>query len=127
MSDQLAQWQSLKQQAIEGTVSIEHDLGSDLHRECETLLTELRECRDNAMRLGHLSGYGGLPSALDMQRKFELKATGGENGDSAVARLEGQIEIAETMRDTYAAMIGELTETDQQNSSQTTAAGEGLR
>ncbi|MFI5719656.1 hypothetical protein [Nocardia sp. NPDC051750] len=127
MSDQLAQWQNLKQQAIDGTVSIEYDLGSDLRRECETLLTALRDYRDDARSLGRLSGYGGLPSALDMQKKFELKATGGENGDSAVARIEGLIAIAETMRDTYAAMIGELTETDQQNSSQTTAAGEGLR
>lgn len=127
MSDQLAQWQSLKQQAIDGAVRIEHDLGSDLHRECETLLLDLRRYRDDAMRLGHLAGYGGLPSALDMQKKFELKAAGGENGDSAVDRLDGLIAIAEAMRDTYAAMIGELTETDQQNSSQTTAAGEGLR
>ncbi|WP_280457502.1 hypothetical protein [Nocardia carnea] len=127
MSDQLAHWQSLKQQAIEGSVSIEYDLGSDMRRECETLLTDLRRYRDDAMRLGHLAGYGGLPSALDMQKKFELKATGGENGDSAVARLEGLIAIVETMSDTYAAMIGELTETDQQNSSQTAAAGEGLR
>jgi hypothetical protein len=127
MSDQLAQWQSLKQQAIDGTMSIEYDLGSDLRRECETLLTALRDYRDDARSLGRLAGYGGLPSALDMQKKFELKATGGENGDSAVARLEGLIAIAETMRDTYAAMIGELTEIDQQNSSQTTVAGEGLR
>ncbi|MGW0006289.1 hypothetical protein [Nocardia grenadensis] len=127
MSDQLAQWQSLKQQAIDGTVSIEYDLGSDLRRECKTLLTALRDYRDDARSLGRLAGYGGLPSALDIQKKFELKAIGGENGDSAVARLEGLIAIVETMSDTYAAMIGELSETDQQNSSQTTAAGEGLR
>lgn len=127
MSDQLAQWQYLKQQAIEGTVSIEYDLGSDLRRECETLLTDLRRYLDDATSLGRLSGYGGLPSALDMRKKFELKAAGGENGDSAVARLEGLIAIVETMSDTYAAMIGELNETDQQNSSQTAAAGEGLR
>ncbi|MEV0110780.1 hypothetical protein AB0H42_31230 [Nocardia sp. NPDC050799] len=127
MSDQLAQWQSLKQQAIDGTMSIEYELGSDLCRECETLLTALRDYRDDARSLGRLAGYGGLPSALDMQKKFELKAVGGENGDSSVARLDGLIAIAETMRDTYAAMIGELRETDQQNSSQTAAAGEGLR
>ncbi|WP_063037070.1 hypothetical protein [Nocardia grenadensis] len=127
MSDQLKHWQNLKQQAIDGELRVEHEVGTLLHQECETLLFNLLDRRDNAITLGRLAGYGGLPSAQDIQKKFELKANGGENGDSAVARIDGLIEIVNLMRDTYAAMIGELSETDQANSSQTTAAGEGLR
>ncbi|MEV0364283.1 hypothetical protein [Nocardia fusca] len=127
MSDQLKHWQNLKQQAIDGELRVEHEVGTLLRQECETFLFNLRKRRDDAMTLGRLAGYGGLPSAQDMKEKFELKATGGENGDSAVDRIDGLIEIVGLMRDTYAAMIGELQETDQQNSSQTTAAGEGLR
>lgn len=127
MSDQLKHWQTLKQQAIDGELTMEHDVGVTLRQECETLLTNLRDRRRSAQGLDHLAGYGSLPSALDMKKKFELKASGGDNGDSAVARLDGLIEVVKLMRDTYAAMIGELQETDQQNSTQATAAGEGLR
>ncbi|WP_433491033.1 hypothetical protein [Nocardia grenadensis] len=127
MSDQLKHWQNLKQQAIDGELHVEYEVGTLLRQECDTLLFNLRKRRDDAMTLGRLAGYGGLPSAQDMKSKFELKATGGENGDSAVDRIDGLIEVVTVMSDTYAAMIGELSETDQQNSSQTTAAGEGLR
>lgn len=127
MTDQVKHWQNLKQQAIDGELSVEHDVGVLLRQECENLLMSLRDRRRSAQILGRLAGYGGLPSAQDIQKKFELKANGGENGDSAVERIDGLIEIVNLMRDTYAAMIGELQETDQQNSSQTTAAGEGLR
>lgn len=127
MSDQLKHWQNLKSQAIDGDLTMEHDAGAALRQECETLLTKLEDRRYYALTLGRFSGFGGLPSALDMKRKFELKATGAENGDSAVDRIDGLIEIVTLMRDTYAAAIGELGNTDQQNSTQTTAAGQGLR
>ncbi|MGW5386003.1 hypothetical protein [Nocardia sp. NPDC003963] len=127
MTDQLKHWQTLKQQAIDGELHVEHEVGTLLRQECENLLGDLRKRRNQAGILGRLAGYGGLPSAQDIKRKFELKATGGESGDSAVDRIDGLIEIVKLMRDTYAAMIGELQETDQQNSSQTTTAGEGLR
>jgi hypothetical protein len=127
MTDQVKHWQNLKQQAIDGELTVEHDVGVLLRQECENLLMNLRDRRRSAQTLGRLAGYGALPSAQDIQKKFELKANGGEDGDSAVERIDGLIEIVNLMRDTYAAMIGELQETDQQNSSQTTAAGEGLR
>lgn len=126
MSDELKRWQNLKSQAIGGDLTMDHDAGAALRQECETLVAQLRVRHDRASRLSRLSGYGGLPSALDMKRKFEQKATGAENGDCAVDRIDGLIEIVSLMRDTYAAAIGELEDTDQQNSAQTTAAGQGL-
>lgn len=127
MSNDKNHWQGLKQQAIDGDLRMDYDLGEALHRECETLLTSLQLRRRTATNLNHLAGYGGLPSALDMKKKFELKASGAENGDSAVARLDEMIEVVTLMRDTYAAAIGGIRQTDQQNSSQTATAGEGLR
>ncbi|WP_431939406.1 hypothetical protein [Nocardia grenadensis] len=109
--DQLKHWQGLKQQAINGDMTLEPDMGQALANECETLLTNLRNRKLDAEALGFLSGYGGLPSALDMKKKFETIAA-----VEAVDRLNGLIEIAELMRDTYLAAIGKLTETDQQTS-----------
>jgi hypothetical protein len=126
MSDQLQHWQNLKQQAIDGELRMDPGIGNALRGRCDTLRTQLDQIRKESKGLAHLAGYGGLPSALDMKKKFELKASGAENGDSAESRLDTMIQVVTLMRDTYAAAIGELQETDQQNSSQTTAAGEGL-
>lgn len=127
MTNQVQHWQSLKQQAIDGQLTMDDAIGGALQSRCSTLLDELDGIRRGVSSLNYLSGYGGLPSALDMKRKFELKADGAEDGDSAAARLDEMIQVVTLMRDTYAAAIGRLQETDQQNSSQTTAAGEGLR
>ncbi|MFI1463061.1 hypothetical protein [Nocardia carnea] len=127
MSDQLQHWQNLKQQAIDGELRMDTGIGEALRGRCDTLRTQLDQIRKETKGLAHLAGYGGLPSALDIKKKFELKASGAENGDSAESRLDEMIQVVTLMRDTYAAAIGQLQETDQQNSSQTTAAGEGLR
>lgn len=127
MSYQLQHWQSLKQQAIDGELRMDTGIGEALRGRCDTLRTQLDQIRKETKGLAHLAGYGGLPSALDLKKKFELKASGAENGDSAESRLDEMIQVVTLMRDTYAAAIGRLQETDQQNSSQTTAAGEGLR
>ncbi|NEW49948.1 hypothetical protein GV792_07760 [Nocardia cyriacigeorgica] len=111
MADQLKHWQGLKQQAIGGEMTLERDVGEALARECETLLDNLRRRKQQAKALGSLAGYGGLPSANDIKGKFEKLAT-----VEAVDRLDGLIEIAELMRDTYLASIGKLTEQDQQTS-----------
>lgn len=126
MTDQVRHWQTLKQQAVDGELTMDNAIGSALHARCSTLLDELDAIRREVSSLNHLSGYGGLPSARDMKGKFEKKADGAEDGDSAGARIDEMIQVVILMRDTYAAAIGQLQETDQQNSSQTTAVGEGL-
>lgn len=105
--DQLKHWQGLKQQAVGGEMTMEEDLGQALALRCEELLDNLRDRKREAQALGFLSGYGGLPSALDMKKKFETLAA-----VEAVDRLDGLIEIATLMRDTYAAAIGKLRDTD---------------
>ncbi|WP_431938490.1 hypothetical protein [Nocardia grenadensis] len=108
---QLQHWQGLKQQAINGEMTLDKDTGEALAGECETLLDNLRRRRREAESLGFLSGYGGLPSAQDIKGKFETLAA-----VDATDRLNGLIAIVETMRDTYLAAIGQLTETDQNTS-----------
>ncbi|MEV3960167.1 hypothetical protein AB0M34_04590 [Nocardia sp. NPDC050193] len=109
--DQLKHWQGMKQQAIHGEMTMEEGVGEALASECQTLLDNLHRRLRQAESLGFLSGYGGLPSALDMKKKFETVAA-----VEAVDRLNDLIAIAELMRDTYLAAIGKLTETDQQTS-----------
>ncbi|MFI9534995.1 hypothetical protein ACIG56_17320 [Nocardia fusca] len=107
--DQLKHWQGLKQQAVSGEMTMEDGVGTALALECETLLDNLRQRKQDAEALQFLSGYGGLPSALDMKAKFEKVAVG---EDGAVSRLGDLIEIVTLMRDTYAAAVGKLRDTD---------------
>jgi len=51
-----------------------------------------------------------------MQQKYEQKAANGnadDANDSAVTRLQQNIDIVQLMQDTYAAAIGKLQESDQ--------------
>lgn len=125
---QLNHWQQLKQQAVDGDLRMEEGIGKALHDRCHTFLVALDNIKRNARQLDHLSGFGGLPSAKDMKKKFEDKAVnGGETGDSAIDRIQEHMTIIELMRDTYAAAIGQLQNTDQNTAGQMTSTGEGAR
>lgn len=125
---QLHHWQQLKQQAVDGDLRMEEGIGQALRDRCHTFLAALYDAKTVAERLGYLSGYGGLPSAKDMKKKFEDKAVnGGETGDSAIDRIQEHMTIVELMRDTYAAAIGQLQDTDQNAAGQMTSTGEGAR
>jgi hypothetical protein len=55
-----------------------------------------------------------------MQQKYEQKAANGgthDPNDSAVTRLQQNIEVVQLMQDTYAAAIGKLEESDQNSGS----------
>ena len=77
------------------------------------MIDDLTRQQQDAEALQYLSGYGGLPSAQDMKEKFEQLAVG---DGGATERIGNLIEIANTMRDTYAAMIGKLGDTDEATS-----------
>ncbi|TLF93562.1 hypothetical protein FEK35_29675 [Nocardia cyriacigeorgica] len=127
---QLQQWQQLKQQAIDGTLRMEEGIGEALRSACERYIDNLENLKGDARQLQHLSGYGGLPSAIAIRNKFQDKAVNGSPGrpdDSAIARLDKHIEIAQLMHDTYAAAIGRLQNTDQNVGSNVNTAGEGIR
>lgn len=127
---QIKHWQGLKQQAVDGDLRMDEDLGTALRDACEKYRQALMDQKDQARNLGRLAGYGGLPSAKHLQQKFEQKATGGGGAgpdDNAIARLDEHIQIAELMRDTYAAAIGKLQQTDQDNAAGVNNAGEGMR
>ncbi|MBF6423480.1 hypothetical protein GV791_30310 [Nocardia cyriacigeorgica] len=127
---QLQQWQELKQQAIDGTLRMEEGIGEALRSACDSYIDKLENLKADAQQLQHLSGYGGLPSALHLRNKFQDKAVNGRSDDpddSAVKRLEKHIEIAQLMHDTYAAAIGQLKNTDQAVGQNVTSTGEGIR
>lgn len=123
-------WQQLKQQAIDGELRMEEGIGEALRAACSTYIGELNRLKREANQLQYLSGYGGLDSAIAIRNKFQDKAVKGSPGrpdDSAIARLDKHIEIAQLMHDTYAAAIGRLQNTDQNVGSNVTSAGEGIR
>ncbi|WP_280511637.1 hypothetical protein [Nocardia farcinica] len=127
--NQMRQWQQLKEQAVHGELQIIGAIGGALPQRCDTLLLELDVLKQQAGDLAYLSGYGGLPSALDLQNKFQAKASGGaphDPNDSAVARLQQHIEVVKLMRDTYSAAIGQLQQTDQSAASRMNAHTEGV-
>ncbi|WP_051163610.1 hypothetical protein [Nocardia brevicatena] len=129
VQNELQQWQQFKQQAISGEMRLEDGIGTELAQACETYRQKLEDLKLNARDLSRLSGYGGLPSALAVQDKFQQKAVCGSQNpdDNAVKRLEQHIELAELMRDTYLAAIGKLQATDQETGTQLTNTGEGIR
>ncbi|WP_040793487.1 hypothetical protein [Nocardia paucivorans] len=129
VQNELQQWQQFKQQAINGEMRLEEGVGADLAQACENYRLKLQHQIVNARNLSRLSGFGGLPSALSIQDKFQRKAVGGGDNadDNAVKRLEQHIELAELMRDTYLAAIGKLQTTDHDTGTQLTNTGEGLR
>ncbi|MBF6101444.1 hypothetical protein IU510_25820 [Nocardia cyriacigeorgica] len=109
--DQLQHWQNLKTQAENGELRLEPELGNALMGRCDTMLTELDAMRTQALNLQYVAGFGTLPSAQALAKKFAGKAFGDE--DSAVKRIEQSIDIVNTMRQTFELSIRTLTETDQ--------------
>lgn len=129
MSDQAAYWRTLKQQAVAGELRLEDGLGESLRAACESYITDLQELKRRTGQLEHLSGWGGLDTAVLLKQKFEAKAVVGsaeDPNDSADKRLASHIEIAQLMRDTFAAAIGKLQAVDGQNAGDLAANGEGI-
>ncbi|MEV0106443.1 hypothetical protein AB0H42_08885 [Nocardia sp. NPDC050799] len=56
---QLQRWQGLKQQAINGEMTLDKDTGEALAGECETLLDNLRRRRCEAERWASCPGMAG--------------------------------------------------------------------
>ncbi|MBU3064448.1 hypothetical protein KO481_23305 [Nocardia sp. NEAU-G5] len=109
--DQLSYWRNLKQQADEGTFSLDEGLAVDLKKHCETMLSELNNnLLHGANQLGYLTGFGTLPSSVALQAAFEAKATTAP--DSLSAQYKKAIDIVTTMRDTYNIVITKLTASD---------------
>ncbi len=118
MADQATYWRNLKQQAVAGNFRMEEGLGESLRSACEQYANELKDLQRDTKKLEHLSGWGGLDTAVLLKQKFEAKAVAGsadDPNDSADKRLASHIEIAQLMRDTFAAAIGKFQAVDQQN------------
>ncbi|WP_081511800.1 hypothetical protein [Nocardia donostiensis] len=116
LSGMRTHWQSLKTQAENGELRLDEQVGKELMKQADQLLTRLDTMVDAAGDLEHLTGFGGLESAKALKNKFALKAKNGD--DSAVKRLQESIEIVKLMRETYELSIRKLNETDQSIASQ---------
>lgn len=129
MADQAEYWRNLKQQAVAGSFRMEDGLGEALRAACEQYVTDLENLKDKVRAVEYLSGWGGLETALILKAKFEAKAVAGsadDPNDSADKRLASHIEIAQLMRDTFAAAIGKLQSVDGQNAGALTTTGQAI-
>ncbi|MFD8098397.1 hypothetical protein ACFV24_02580 [Nocardia fluminea] len=118
LDQDISQWKTAKNQAINGELRLEDGIGEALRAACENYRANLAALQKDAQGLAHLGGYGGVPSAEALKNKFQNKAVNGEaddTADSALERLDQHIEIATLMRDTYAAAIGKLRDADEAN------------
>ncbi|MFD4433707.1 hypothetical protein [Nocardia sp. NPDC058497] len=129
MTDQATYWRNLKQQAVSGNFRMEEGLGESLRAACELYVSDLINLQRDTKALEHLSGWGGLETAIILKAKFEAKAVSGSTddpNDSADKRLATHIEIAQLMRDTNSAAIGKLQAVDGQNADGIAATGQGI-
>ncbi|MGW4739598.1 hypothetical protein [Nocardia xishanensis] len=117
LDDALAQWRGYKQKAEAGEFRMDHQIGDALRNRAEVMLKGLEDyLLVKASDLGQISGFGTLPSAEALKKKFENKAV--NDSDSAVNQLKKHIDVVTLMRDTYALSIRKLSDTDQANASQ---------
>ncbi len=107
LAGQLVRWRHLQQQAENGELRIDPGVAERLADHCDTLIIELEAIKQEAWSVTSLSGFGGLQSAKDLQRKFEQKA------HDYIAVLDQHIQVVTAMRDTYLTTIHRLTEQDQ--------------
>ncbi|OQS16553.1 hypothetical protein B0T36_02350 [Nocardia donostiensis] len=117
----LRHWQTLKNQATAGELRLDPEVGTALRLQADQMLSRLEAMVGQAANLAFVTGFGGLKSAQDLQKKFSLKADHGD--DSAVKRLKESIEIVKLMRDTYELAIRKIDETDQSTAGQLGATG----
>ncbi len=121
--DHAAYWRNMKQQAVDGELEIDEGLGQAIADVANQYVIDLEAQKLVASKLDRMTGWGGLPSAMAIQKKLEAKATADE---SAVQRLEQHIAIARDQRDTFLAAIGKLQAVDQQTAGELGATGAGI-
>ncbi len=121
--DHAAYWRNMKQQAVDGELEIDEGLGQAIADVASQYVIDLEAQKLVASKLDRMTGWGGLPSAMAIQKKLEAKATADE---SAVQRLEQHIAIARDQRDTFLAAIGKLQAVDQQTAGELGATGAGI-
>ncbi|WP_051161727.1 hypothetical protein [Nocardia brevicatena] len=111
LSGMMQHWQNLRNQAENGALRMDKELGDALKAQVSGLVAKLNSMLDDAERLKYVTGFGGLGSARDLQQKFANKAMSDE--DSAMNRLKQAIDIATMMEETYSLAVRQLEESDQ--------------
>ncbi|WP_051407143.1 hypothetical protein [Nocardia sp. CNY236] len=90
VADQHGYWTALAQQAVSGELRLEPELGEALRAAAKKYAERLTQAKRDTKDLERLSGWGTLPSAVAIRKKFEAKAAAGgahDPTDSAAHRL----------------------------------------
>ena len=106
----LRYWKNLAASAAAGEVELDPTVADDIRTASEEFIAGLQSLREQALRLGNISGVGGLDSAKELAQKFEQKAVG-SNG--FVEHYEQMIEIVTLISETVSHSVKELAITDE--------------
>ncbi|WP_328391461.1 hypothetical protein [Nocardia sp. NBC_00416] len=117
----LQQWQGLKNQAENGGLKMDPDIGSNLAARCDVFLDRLDGMLLTCDDLKLVDGFGTLRSATSLQDKFAKIAM--SKTDSAANRLKTAIDIVTLMKQTFELSARRVEETDQSTSTALGNAG----
>ncbi|WP_028479799.1 hypothetical protein [Nocardia sp. CNY236] len=129
VADQHGYWTALAQQAVSGDLRLEPELGEALRAAAKRYAERLTAAKDETQYLENLSGWGTLPSAVAIRKKFEAKAVAGgahDPNDSAAHRIQEHIDIAWLQHDTFAAAIGKLELIDEERAAALRVTGQDI-
>lgn len=96
LSENLAYWQAMGEQAATGELFIAEDVAKKLDTACEVYLKDLNRMLEMTRNLSRPWAFGTLPSAQALAAKFDRLAIGPDG--SARFAIEQQIEIIKTMQ-----------------------------
>lgn len=110
LTDNLAYWRSLRDQASAGELRVEVDVAVACDKACSDYLEELDKMFEMTVGLSSPEAFGGLPSAQMLGAKFHRLAVGEEG--SARFAIKQQIEIIKTMREFFQHYFASVEATD---------------
>ena len=112
MTDALAQWKFMADEAKAGRLDLDPSVSQDCLKACEDQLDVYRSARELLAQASKVSGFGDFPAADELAKMFELKVAGGPGDfDSA---LKAHIDVLEQIRDTIKYSVDRLVDHDRQ-------------
>lgn len=110
LTDNLAYWRSLRDQASAGELRVEVDVAVACDKACSDYLEELDKMFEMTVGLSSPEAFGELPSAQMLGAKFHRLAVAEEG--SARFAIKQQIEIIKTMREFFQHYFASVEATD---------------
>ncbi|MGN7133714.1 hypothetical protein ACTHQY_10595 [Rhodococcoides corynebacterioides] len=93
-----------------GAIEIDPSAADRCARSCERFASELREILAGVSDADYFAGFGTLPSGVALNAKYTELTSGGSG--SLTSTLQGHIDVATKLADTFRRMGEQYVETD---------------